>query len=257
MNQRWKFSLLVLIIVGVFATASSQEPQLSAEDLARGKQLFVSHCAYCHGIEGTGGRGPALNQPNMRKVKDRFGLFLVIKTGLQGTEMPMFWQLSDNEIRQVAGYVWSMSRTAEVKLPGDSSRGKSLYESKGGCAVCHIIGGKGESAGPDLTEVGARRSAAYLRDALINPGASAPEGFLIITAVTRDGRRLRGTRVNEDSFTIQIRDAKNVFHSLRKSDIVELKREFGASTMPSYKSILSDSEMDDLVAYLASLRGEK
>ena len=67
---------------------------------------------------------------------------------------------------------------------------------------------------------------------------------------------VRGVRVNEDSFTIQLRDDSNRFRSFRKSDLKELKKEFDVSTMPSYKS-LTAVELDDLVAYLASLRGEK
>jgi cytochrome c1 len=64
-------------------------------------------------------------------------------------------------------------------------------------------------------------------------------------------------RANEDSFTIQLRDASNRFHSFRKQEITELKKEAGVSSMPSYKTTLTDAEIEDLVAYLASLRGEK
>jgi hypothetical protein len=63
--------------------------------------------------------------------------------------------------------------------------------------------------------------------------------------------------LNEDSFTIQLRDSSNVFHSFRKLDLSELKKEFGASLMPGYRESLTASEIDDLVAYLAGLRGDK
>jgi cytochrome c1 len=107
-----------------------------------------------------------------------------------------------------------------------------------------------------LTEIGARRSAAYLREALIDPAASAPEGFLIASVITRAGRNIRGVRVNEDSFTIQLRDDEDRFHSFRKNELRGLKKEFGVSTMPGYKT-LAAAELDDLVAYLASLGGAK
>jgi len=67
---------------------------------------------------------------------------------------------------------------------------------------------------------------------------------------------VRGIRVNEDSFTIQLRDAGNRFHSFRKSELSSLKKEFGESLMPGYASKFTAAELDDLVAYLASLRGE-
>jgi len=68
---------------------------------------------------------------------------------------------------------------------------------------------------------------------------------------------VRGIRVNEDPFTIQVKDSANRFHSFRKSDTKEIEKEFGKSLMPSYRGRLSDAETEDLVAYLASLRGAK
>ncbi len=180
----------------------------------------------------------------------------VIKQGIENTEMPGAWQLTDREIWQVAGYVRSLGRTAAVVLPGDPERGRALYESKGGCAGCHIIHGAGSSLGPELSEIGARRSAEYLRESLVKPGAAVPDGFLIVRVTTRDGKVVRGIRANEDTFTIQVRDASNRFHSFRKSDVTSLKKEFNQSIMPSYESKLSASELDDIVAYLASLRGK-
>ena len=199
--------------------------------------------------------GPALNQPRLRRVNDNWSLYGVIKNGVQGTEMPGAWQMTEREAWRVAGYVRSIGRVAAVNLPGDAGRGKELYQSKG-CAVCHIAQGQGGDLGPELTEIGARRSAAYLREALTDPAASAPEEFLVVRVTTRDGRSVRGVRINEDSFTIQLRDDDNRFHSFRKNELKDLKKEVGVSTMPSYKT-LAAAELDDLVAYLASLRGEK
>ena len=61
-----------------------------------------------------------------------------------------------------------------------------------------------------------------------------------------------GIRVNEDSFTIQIKDASGTFHSLDKRDLKDLKKLRGQTPMPSFEGIFTDSELDDLVAYMAS-----
>lgn len=251
--------LAMLLAAMLIGGHPAQDPiaKLTTSDLARGKKLFVAHCALCHGIGGTGGRGPSLNQPELRHAADNRALVQIIQNGIQGTEMPEAWQMTDREIRQVAGYVRSLGRTAVVKLPGDPVKGKEHYEAKGACAACHIVSGRGGTMGPDLTDIGARRSAAYLREALIDPGAAVPEGFLVISIATRDGQKVRGIRSNEDSFTIQLRDASSVFHSFRKLELTELKKEFGASMMPGYRDALAASEIDDLIAYLAGLRGEK
>jgi putative heme-binding domain-containing protein len=259
MKQKAFLSLFVLFLAGAVVDAGSwQDPisALSADDLAQGKRLYVGHCAPCHGIEGSGGRGPHLNQPKLRRATSDVLLFGIIKNGVLNTEMPGAWQMTDREIWRVAGYVRSLSRAAVVNLPGNPEKGKTIYDSYG-CATCHIVRGEGGNSGPELTEIGARRSPSYLLEALIDPGASAPDGFLVVSVTTRDGRTVRGTRINEDSFTIQLRDLNNQFRSFRKSDLKDLKKEFGASTMPSYKNGLTAAELDDLVAYLAGLRGEQ
>jgi putative heme-binding domain-containing protein len=256
--MKWSRLLFVLsFAVATAAARSGQDPiaALTADDLAHGKRLYVGQCALCHGIEGVGGRGPALNQPALRRAKDNFALYNVIKNGVAGTEMPGAWQMTEREVWRVAGYIKSLNIVGDAKLTGDAGRGRELYRAKG-CAVCHIVRGEGGASGPELTGIGARRSAAYLREALIEPAASAPEGFLVVSVITRAGRNLRGVRVNEDSFTIQLRDDENLFRSFRKNELRSLKKEFGVSTMPSYKTMTA-GELDDLVAYLASLGGDK
>jgi len=61
--------------------------------------------------------------------------------------------------------------------------------------------------------------------------------------------------VAEDSLNIVLEDAQGKFHSFRKSELRVLDKEPGRSTMPSVKGKLSDTQVNDLVAYLASLKG--
>jgi putative heme-binding domain-containing protein len=230
MNRISNLCVGAMFVLAATAAGARQDPiaTMTAGDLDHGKRLYVGQCAGCHGIEGVGGRGPALNRATFSRPKDNAELFNVIKNGIPGTEMPEAWHLTDREAWRVAGYVRSLGRTTEVKLPGDAGRGRELYRAKG-CAGCHIVRGEGGNLGPELTEIGARRSAAYLRQSLVDPAAAVPEGFLVVTATTRDGRTVRGARANEDSFTIQLRDETNRFHSFRKSELKNLKKEFGAS----------------------------
>lgn len=251
--------LLATLGLGICAAAQEKPDAIaspSPDNLARGKKIYEGHCSLCHGQTGTGGKGPSLAQPTLRRAPDDGRLAEVIKRGIPNTEMPGAWQLTDREIGHVAGYVRSLGRTAAVALPGDPQRGRALYENKGGCAACHIVRGVGSSLGPELSEIGARRNADYLRESLVKPEASAPEGFLIVRITTRDGKVIRGIRVNEDTFTIQVRDAASRFYSFRKSELASLEKEFNRSLMPSYESKFTASELDDVVAYLASLRGE-
>jgi putative heme-binding domain-containing protein len=256
MNYRRAFLPLLLLLAFAWATAQPTAPP-KPNNLAQGKKLYNNQCALCHGIEGTGGRGPALNQPKLQRAVTEAELIKVISGGIPDTEMPEFWMMTEKEVRQVAAYVRSLGRVQQVKLRGDAARGKTIYETKGNCNACHVVRGEGGISGPELTEIGLRRSAAYLREALLTPNATLPDGFLLVTVTTADGQRVRGLRVNEDSFSIQLRDVSQQHHSFRKAELKELKKEFGVSTMPSYQDVFTAAELDDLIAYLAGLRGEK
>ena len=255
--------LATILLAGTVALAESPISKQTSDDRARGRKLFEGQCARCHGMDGAGGTGPGLNRSVLGRAPDDQALFSVIKEGIPGTEMPRAWQMIEGEIWQVAGYVRSLGQTARVSLPGKPDRGKRLYETKGRCSTCHIVGGQGGSFGPDLTEIGARRGVTHLRSALLNPGSSKARdsagyiSFLVMRVVVQDGREVRGIRINEDTFTLQIRDADNRVHSFRKQELKELTREPRESLMPSYQAVFSPTEIDDLLAYLASLRGER
>lgn len=221
-----------------------------------GEKLFRAHCARCHGIGGTGGEGPSLNRPVLRHAADDQALAAIIKIGIEGTDMPGTWMLSDTDIEAVARYVRSLGRRPQEVLTGDPERGRSLYEGRGGCTACHVVAGEGGIVGPSLNGVGARRGAAHLRESLKAPGTVVAPEYVVVRAVTADGREVVGARVNEDSFTVQIRDASGAFHSFEKRLLAELEKKFGESLMPSYESELTASEIEDVVAYLASLKVE-
>ncbi len=252
--------LLVLLAASASALQAAQQPDpvstMTEDDLARGKRLYGGHCAPCHGQTAEGGRGPNLAQPKLRRAADDPALFKLIREGVNGSEMDGAWQMTDREIWQTAAYIRSLGSTTVERLPGDAERGKELYATAG-CAACHMVQGAGTGVGPDLTEIGARRSAAYLRESLVEPGKTAPEGFLMVNVLTRDGRQIRGVRLNEDSFTLQIRDLDGHLHSVRKQSVKQVKKLFGESPMPGYRDNFSTSQLEDLVAYLAGLRGQK
>jgi len=239
----------------------------SAGDIAQGERLFQAHCAGCHGPKGEGGSGPTLAAPTLVRAPTEESLIKVIAEGIPGTEMPGS-RLDKEQIKQIADFVRSLGQLPPERVPGDPRRGKELYLEKGGCAQCHAINGRGGALGPDLTEIGSLRGARYLRVALTDPeadvpksfsvfrgDASIPENFLLVRVVTKDGRRLGGARVNEDTFSIQFRDAANRIHSFFKSDLAELHKDWGKSSMPSYRDLFSKEELDDVVAFLVSLRG--
>jgi cytochrome c oxidase cbb3-type subunit III len=224
-------------------------------DAVAGKRLFERHCALCHGIDGKGGRGPALNRSKLPHAPDDMALKTVIAEGIP-PNMPEGWFLSDEDVANLAAFVRSLSKIPSEPLPGDAARGASVY-AKSGCSGCHITDGVGVGYGPELTGIGDRRSAAFLLKAISKPGSELPEGFLLVKAMSASGETIQGIRANEDTFTIQIKDAGGRYHSLRKEELKELSKLRGETPMPSFEGILSAAEMQDLVAYLASQRGKQ
>jgi cytochrome c oxidase cbb3-type subunit III len=252
--------VLFLIVAGVAFAADERAKKIrlgnGKKDIAAGELLFQNHCALCHGRDGGGGRGPVLAQQKLRRAADDTSLIKVIQEGIHGTEMPGAWQLDERELRQVAAYVRSLSRVAVKAVPGNAVHGAELYSSKG-CAGCHVIKGQGGVMGPELTGIGLRRSIAYLREAILDPGAAMPDKFMQVRVVNADGTTVTGVRLGEDSFAIQIRDYTGRLHSYWKRDLKEIVKDRGKSPMPAYKDKLTDSELQDLIAYLASLREDR
>jgi putative heme-binding domain-containing protein len=130
-----------------------------------------------------------------------------------------------------------------------------------------MVSGRGGRVGPDLSRAGAARSPEYLRESIRNPDKYIAEGitepnkdlaqrYEQVTAVTLAGERIHGVALNEDTFSLQMIDTQENLHLFLKSELREVVRE-KKSLMPAYKvDSLSDRDLDDLLAYLQSLRGQ-
>jgi len=247
----WMWVLAAQMTVAVEPTA---RPKVTAQEVARGRTLFEAQCAYCHGADGDGGRGANLARSTLRRAPTDEALFRVVNRGIPGTGMPGN-AMSVRETWQVVAFVRTLGRVKREPLPGDASRGAQVYETAG-CAACHTIRGRGGSTGPDLTDIGARSSPAYLRRSIVDPQGEVPTGYKQVRAVTRDGRRLTGVVVNEDPFSIQFRDTSGALYSYFKEELAELAAD-RRTTMPSFRERLEPSALDDLVAFLVSLEGTR
>lgn len=249
---------LLTFVSALSTLAAGTEPKVklpnSHADLVRGEKLFQVHCALCHGPKGEGGRGPMLAKAKLGRAPDDAALVKVIDNGIRGTEMPGAGAMSDHEVRQTAAFVRSLGKVPTMPVPGNPARGAEIYKSKGNCSGCHSMNGEGGISAPELAGIGARRSAAFLRESLVDPQAAVPEDYLLVTVTPKNGPAVTGVRVNEDSFSIQVRDNSGRSHSFWKSEIAQVDRQKGKSPMPSYKGQLTDDELTDVVAYLASLK---
>ncbi len=242
-------AVLVLFVV----TRAGAETGQPTPNIQAGQKIFESQCALCHGANGGGGRGPSLHRPKLERASDDAALRKLIEDGIP-PEMPDAWQLSPPDIANVAAFVRSLGAIPPETVPGDAARGAAVYREKN-CASCHIVNGVGTGFGPELSAIGARRNAAHLREALLKPAAFIPDDFVSAEVITLAGETILGIRANEDSFTIQIKDAAGRFHSFRKDEVRSWRLLREQSAMPAFDQALTAGELTDLVAYLASLRG--
>jgi putative heme-binding domain-containing protein len=227
--------------------------------LKQGQNIYRGRCAVCHGIDAKGFRGSDLTTGDWVHGGSDGQIFKTIKTGVPGTEMPGHGNMSDEEIWMVITYLRTLSAPGgPAPERGDASRGEQLFwaRDRGNCGQCHMVGARGGRIGPNLSRIGAARSAAALEREIRRPAEVIPVGFETVTVVTRDGRKIRGVRKNEDTFSIQLMAANEDLLSFSKKD-VDVVPEMERSLMPGYGAErLSDADLADVVRYLRSLRGE-
>jgi cytochrome c oxidase cbb3-type subunit 3 len=234
--------------------SQSKNPFDTPADLQKGSALFQTHCSYCHGAHGEGGRGADLTAGQYHYGGSDAELFNSVRNGIPGSEMPPV-RSSDDDVWRMVAFVKKLgSEGLDEKAPGDPAAGKLVYDFKGACATCHIIDGRGGNLGPPLTDVGRRRGLAFLQESVEKPEAVVPINYRAIRVVTNSGETVTGLRLNEDDVSIQVRDLSDNLRSFLKVNIKEIRHDQPA-LMPAYGSLLSKKEMEDLIGYLSSLRG--
>ena len=255
-----RFLVLILVLSSGLASLQAQghgsiagTPFSTPEDVEIGAKSFQSQCAACHGAKGVGSAaGPALNTGTFKRGASDEALFGNITKGVQGTPMVGF-SLDGREVWQLIAYLRTLSagRGAE-NAKGNATNGAQLFRSAG-CVKCHTAGDSGGYLGPDLGEIGSRRSLADLERSILDPNAEVAPDFWTLRARTKSGQNITGIRLNEDMDSYQLREASGRLRSVMKSDLASHEI-IHTSPMPSFKGKLQRAELDDLLAFLASQR---
>jgi putative heme-binding domain-containing protein len=245
---------LFLLAFGVMGALLAQSSyNYTPGDIADGGRLFGINCIECHGPEGDLIAGVDLAHGKFRRATSDADLIKIIQNGISGTGMPPH-TFTEFQAATVVAYLRSLGAVPRIASKGVASRGKTIFDGKGGCAGCHRVLGQGSRVGPDLTQIGALRPSAELERSIVDPNAQVLPQNRYYRAVTKDGETITGRILNYDSYTVQLIDTKQRLLSLKRAEL----RESGFvddSAMPSYKDKLSADELADVVAYLTSLKG--
>jgi len=106
-----------------------RESQLQAL-AASGEQTWSVTCASCHGLNGEGGIGPALNSQQFLSSATNAQVELLVSVGIPGTQMAAFSQdhagpLTSEQIKAVVTYIRSWEKDApdnpDWRSPGSTS----------------------------------------------------------------------------------------------------------------------------------------
>jgi putative heme-binding domain-containing protein len=216
-----------------------------------GRALFANRCAECHGADARGLNGPDLTVLWARPIRDE-RVFSTVRSGVAGSVMPAS-TAPDQEIWATIAYLKSVSTvSATTSAAGDAGRGAEVF--RGTCSRCHRIAAEGGTMGPDLTRIGRVRTRDALARSIREPSAAVPSGYRAVTLTTRDGAQVRGAAKGEDAFSIQVVDTRGRMQGYLKAELRDLVRD-ERSLMPAFADDrLSDAALDDLLAYLGTLR---
>jgi cytochrome c oxidase cbb3-type subunit III len=249
---------------GLFAGPSDKQI-VDSEAAERGKAIYTSDCASCHGPLA---RGTAKGADLVRSVvilHDRYGNMLgpyVVHThpALQGTAAA---SLTEDQIKDLSHFLHQQVEDTLRSGPytkvlnaltGDAQAGAAYFNGAGGCASCHSITG-------DLAGIASKYDPPTLQQRLLFPRTvalghgpvTAPKP-VIVKVTLEDGESVSGTLVHIDDFNIALRDSDGTYHSWERTPQLRIERNDPYAAHDELLDKITDADIHNLVAYLETLK---
>jgi putative heme-binding domain-containing protein len=248
---------VVCVALSLAAPALAQSPAAAAS-AGRGRTLFETRCATCHGLDGHGGQAPAIGPGSNAAAATDDRIRTVIRDGSPAGMPAQKGSLSAADIEARVQHVRQLQRVgagagagdAASVATGDAVAGRELFFGKANCAQCHFAEGRGGFLGTDLART--RLNADAIRQAIVNPDATPTAKNALTVLTRRDGSRVTGIVRNEDNFSIQLQDDTGAFHSVDKAAITNVSRQ-PAPLMRDAAKALAPADIDNLVRYVTQL----
>jgi mono/diheme cytochrome c family protein len=242
--------------------ASKQDPAA----VERGRKVFATYCAGCHGVAAKGGPGAPDLVRSLLVLDDEKGILIapVIREGRPDKGMPKL-NLTEPQISDVVAwlhvqtYAAGHRTTYEFKdvLTGNAEQGKAYFNGAGGCSSCH-------SATGDLAGIAAKMDPISLQSRWLQPRptgrrrgapANSPGTAPTVTVTLPSGETFSGRIDHIDDFTVSLRDSNNQFHSFtRDGDTPKVEVHDPLKVHTDMLRKYTDSDIHNVTAYLATLK---
>jgi cytochrome c oxidase cbb3-type subunit 3 len=235
--------------------------------VARGKQIFTSNCAFCHGANATGGdTGPDLVRSVVVLHDEGKGNSIgpVLEMGRPDRGMPKF-SFTEPEIKDIAAFLLFRNQAAANRdtyqvlnlVTGKAEEGERYFRVR--CSSCHSTAG-------DLAHVAKKYDALTLQGRFLYPARPTSDSPISTTdaraqrtaqVTLRDGRSYSGKLVDSDDFSVALVDSSGEYRSWQldggKNGIkVELRDPLDGHLR--LLSVYTDADVHNVLAYLETLK---
>ena len=168
--------------------------------------------------------------------------------------MPAQPRLFEHETWQILAYLKTLAASARPDPQrGNAENGRKIYQAN--CVSCHRVNGAGGRLGPDLSRIGAARSREVLELRIRGGVEGFLPGFEPVTVTPQEGQAVVGVKKNEDLFSVQIMDSRERIQGYDKASLKEMQNNPRSAMPPFGSNRISESDLDDLIRYLQTLRG--
>lgn len=185
------FVIFIGLTYDTMGKIDKRSPEIT-EQVNAGKMVWHKYdCIGCHTIFGNGSYfAPDLTKTTVNKPKSYLKQFLMDpKSANPNASMPKLGIRSEEADNLIAFLDW----TSKVDTNGwppkpilavaggvagkELTEGQRVYQSHK-CSACHTINGIGGTTGPDLTHVGSKRDAHWLKEHFENPQKVVPNSAM-------------------------------------------------------------------------------
>src|SRR6188508_2246233 len=231
----------------------------------RGRTVWAAECITCHGTQARGtDRGPNVTRSTVL-LRDRYGSELgpFLKKGHMLQSGRPATSFTDAELQDLSHFLHQRLNEILAKgigffkpegvLTGDAQAGAAFYNGEGKCATCHAVGAS------NLNGIGGRYTAVDLQQRFLFPprtgrGGANPGAAVTVTVTSASGAAVSGVLVQMDDFDVTLRDAAGVIRTFHRTPALKVTKTDPLRAHQLLLDTISDKQMHDVVAYLASLK---